>query len=58
MACRMRGSRLKISCVVGWFLGEDAEGMVIMRACVRGQGMENSELSERLMGVMGLVSIH
>jgi hypothetical protein len=40
MACRMRGSRLKISYVVGWFLGEDAEGMVIMRAFMRGHGTE------------------
>jgi hypothetical protein len=40
MACRMRRSRLKISYVVGWFLGEDAEGMVTMRACMRGQVTE------------------
>ena len=36
--CRMHGSRLEISYVVGWFAREDAEGMVMMRACVRGQG--------------------
>jgi hypothetical protein len=57
MASRMRGSRLEISHVVGRCAREDAEGRVVLRACVEGHIDAETELSECLTGDVDLVSI-